>query len=129
MSNEEAIYALKLIADSLPYWDVDDGSLCKAFTEDLKEALRMAKQALANQGWTSVEDDLPKIREGHESETVLCYTKEGAYVFSCLQENIYGQKMWECEKQDPENIRWSMTVTHWAKLLDPPRGEEDAKNN
>ena len=64
----------------------------------IKDAIEAVKK-MPDESWISCDDRLPEIGEYHESETVLCATKEG-FCFSPLVENIFGQVWFECEQDD-----------------------------
>lgn len=71
--------------------------------------------------WISVKDRLPEIKKHHESDIVICYTEEGTYAFSSLLENMFGQTVFDCEREDPSGVRWTEQVTHWMPLPEPPK--------
>jgi len=77
--------------------------------------------------WIDVEEDLPKIGEHHVSECVLCYCEEqDAYAFSELEENVFGQMWFSCERPNPNGDDWSLSVSHWMPLpKKPPRKHEE----
>lgn len=70
----------------------------------------------------SVEEDLPEIGEHHVSDVVLCYCKGGVYAFSELEENIFGQKCFSCERDDEYHCN-PLEVIAWMPL--PKFNEED----
>ena len=70
----------------------------------------------------SVEEDLPEIGEYHVSDVVLCYCKGGVYAFSELEENIFGQKCFSCERDDEYHCN-PLEVIAWMPL--PKFNEED----
>lgn len=72
--------------------------------------------------WISVEEELPEISEHHISDVVLCYCKGGVYAFSELEENIFGQKCFSCERDD-EYYCNPLKVIAWMPL--PKFNEED----
>ena len=72
--------------------------------------------------WISVEEELPEINEYHVSDVVLCYCKGGVYAFSELEENIFGQKCFSCERDDEYHCN-PLEVIAWMPL--PKFNEED----
>lgn len=71
-----------------------------------------------SQKWIPCSKKLPEIKEGHESDVVLCYTDTGSYAFSRLQENIFGQCGFECERED-EYYTSVGEVIAWMPLPEP----------
>ena len=72
--------------------------------------------------WISVEERLPDIGEHHVSDVVLCYCKDGVYAFSELEENIFGQKCFSCERDDEYHCN-PLEVIAWMPL--PKFNEEN----
>ena len=69
--------------------------------------------------WTPVTERLPKIDEKHHcSKDVLAYLDGGGMCFTALEENIFGQTWFECERHPA--LEEEMIVTHWMKLPEPP---------
>lgn len=52
------------------------------------------------QQWIPVSERLPDIKEHHVSEPCIVYFENGAYGFTELEENIFGQVGWYCERED-----------------------------
>lgn len=75
------------------------------------------------QQWTPVSEGLPKITEHHVSEVVICYLADGAYCFGSLEENIFGQVGWSCERDD-EYHQPVGEVLAWMPLPLPWEGKE-----
>jgi len=50
--------------------------------------------------WIPCSERLPEINEHHVSDVCLVYIDDGAMMFSEMQENIFGQRFWECERDD-----------------------------
>lgn len=74
--------------------------------------------------WISVTKGLPKIDEKHHcSKDVLAYLKDGGMCFTALEENIFGQTWFECERNP--SFEEEMIVTHWMNLPKPPKEEND----
>ena len=59
-----------------------------------------AEEVDAVSEWIPCSERLPKIGEYHISEPCLVYCKGGVYAFAELEENIFGQVGWNCERDD-----------------------------
>ena len=115
MTKEEAIYRLKNAA-----WLGSDED-----REATEQAVEMAVEALANkQEWTPVSDGLPNIKQHHTSNTCIVYCKNGAYGFTVLVENIFGQVGWDCERED-DYYEPLGEVLAWMPLPEPYKGSEE----
>lgn len=70
-------------------------------------------------GWISVKDRLPEIKEHYRSELVICYSPDGEYecLFDYYEMNGFGQGCFTAEKY------FGITITHWRTLPKPPKGE------
>lgn len=72
--------------------------------------------------WVPVTERLPKIDKKHHcSKDVLAYLKDGGMCFTALEENIFGQTWFECERHPA--FEEEMIVTHWMPLPKPPKEE------
>lgn len=72
--------------------------------------------------WIPVTERLPEIDEKHHcSKDVLAYLKGGGMCFTALEENIFGQACFECERNPA--VEEEMIVTHWMPLPEPPKEE------
>lgn len=89
---------------------------------DFIVAVNMAIDALRPQ-WIPCSERLPEINGHHESDTVLCYTDTGIYTFSVLQENIFGQCGFECERDDDYHVLAGKVIA-WMPLPEPWKEEE-----
>lgn len=70
--------------------------------------------------WVSVADRLPEIDPKHHcSKDVLVRVEGGGYMFSALEENIFGQAWFECERMSPSGDD-GYTVTHWMPFIPLP---------
>ena len=70
--------------------------------------------------WVPVTEKLPEIDEKHHcSKDVLVYLDGGYMAFSALEENIFGQTWFDCERYP--NVEEEMKVTHWMSLPEPPK--------
>lgn len=88
--------------------------------DDIEECL---KQLPSAQQWTPVSEGLPEITEHHVSEVVICYLADGAYCFGSLEENIFGQVGWSCERDD-EYHQPVGEVLAWMPLPEPYKEDE-----
>ena len=70
-------------------------------------------------GWISVDDRLPEIKEHYRSELVICYSPDGEHecLFDYYEVNGFGQGCFTAEKY------FGITITHWQPLPEPPKGE------
>lgn len=76
------------------------------------------------QEWIPCSERLPKIGEHHISEPCLVYCKGGAYTFAELEENIFGQVGWNCERDDDYHEPIGEVVA-WMPLPEPWKGADD----
>ena len=76
-------------------------------------------------GWIPVGERLPAIKEHHVSEPCIVYCENGAYGFAELQENIFGQAGWNCERDDEYHEALG-TVLAWMPL--PPAYQDEGEN-
>ena len=74
--------------------------------------------------WIPCSERLPKIGEHHISEPCLVYCKGGAYAFAELEENIFGQVGWNCERDDDYHEPIGEVVA-WMPLPEPWKGADD----
>ena len=72
--------------------------------------------------WIPCSERLPEIKKDHESDCVLCYCDTGAYAFSTLQENFFGQIGFACEKEDDYYHSIGKAIA-WMPLPEPPESE------
>lgn len=68
--------------------------------------------------WTPCSERLPKIDEHHISEPCIVYCKNGVYAFAELEENIFGQVGWNCERDDDYHEPIGEVVA-WMPLTEP----------
>lgn len=78
-----------------------NGMRCKACPNDdeIKD-IDSAPTIDAVSEWIPCSERLPKIGEHHISEPCIVYCKGGVYAFAELEENIFGQVGWNCERDD-----------------------------
>ena len=84
---------------------------------DFITAVNMAIDALKSQ-WISCSEMLPDIKEHHVSEPCIVYCENGAYGFAELEENIFGQVGWNCEREDDYHEPLGNVIA-WMPLPDP----------
>ena len=110
------------------YW-IDD-RLNLAYREELDkidEKIRnipTVEVADRPQEWIPCSERLPKIGEYHISEPCLVYCKGGVYAFAELEENIFGQVGWNCERDDDYHEPIGEVVA-WMPLPKPWKGADD----
>lgn len=74
--------------------------------------------------WVPCSERLPDIKEHHVSEPCIVYCSNGAYGFAGLEENIFGQVGWNCERDDEYHEPLG-EVLAWMPLPEPwKEGEE-----
>lgn len=85
--------------------------------------------------WIPVTEGLPKIKDGHTSKPCLVYCRIGeegawdyAYGFAELEENIFGQVGWNCERDDEYHEALG-TVLAWMPLPAPYQPKEVTNGN
>lgn len=94
---------------------------------DIWAAVNMAYDALSDEKvmkWTPVSERLPEIGEHYVSEPCIVYCSNGAYGFAELEENIFGQVGWNCERDDEYHEPLG-EVLAWMPLPEPWKGEEN----
>lgn len=92
--------------------------------EALYDAIRIYDaSAEAVQGWIPCSERLPDIKEHHVSEACLVYCENGAYGFAELEENIFGQVGWDCEREDEYHEPLGEVIA-WMPLPEPYKGGE-----
>lgn len=76
------------------------------------------------QRWIPVTERLPDIKEHHVSDPCIVYCENGAYGFAELEENIFGQVGWNCERDDEYHEPLGEVVA-WMPLPEPYREDGD----
>ena len=71
----------------------------------------------------SCDERLPDIKEHHVSEPCIVYCENGAYGFAELEENIFGQVGWNCERDDEYHEPLG-EVLAWMPLPEPWKEEK-----
>lgn len=90
-----------------------------------EEAIRDAPTIDAVPRWIPVSERLPEIKEHHVSDVCLVYCDNGAMAFSEMQENIFGQWFWECERDDDYHEPVGEVVA-WMPLPETYEEKNDA---
>ena len=91
----------------------------------LEVMLNIQKELLAERDWIPCSERLPDIKEHHVSGTCHVYCENRAYGFAELEENIFGQVGWNCEREDEYHEPLGEVIA-WMPLPKPYRedGEE-----
>lgn len=97
---------------------------CKdtATTECAVRELEELPPAQPESHWIPCSERLPVIKEHHVSEPCIVYCSNGAYGFAGLEENIFGQVGWNCERDDEYHEPLG-EVLAWMPLPEPYRAE------
>ena len=72
--------------------------------------------------WIPCSERLPKIGEHYVSEPCIVYCSNGAYGFAEIEENIFGQVGWNCERDDEYHEPLG-EVLAWMPLPEPYKGD------
>ena len=88
------------------------------------ESLKVLPSAQPEQQWIPCSERLPDIGEHHVSEPCIVYCSNGAYGFAELEENIFGQVGWDCERDDEYHDPLG-EVLAWMPLPEPYKGEQE----
>ena len=75
------------------------------------------------QKWIPCSEMLPDIKEHHVSEPCIVYCENGAYGFAELEENIFGQVGWNCEREDDYHDPLGNVIA-WMSLPPVYKGDE-----
>ena len=74
--------------------------------------------------WIPCSEGLPGIKEHHVSDPCLVYCENGAYGFAELEENIFGQVGWDCEREDEYHEPLGEVIA-WMPLPEPYKAESE----
>ena len=75
--------------------------------------------------WIPVTERLPDINDHYTSDVCLVYCDNGAYAFAELEENIFGQVGWDCEREDDYHEAVGSVIA-WMPLPEPYKeGEQN----
>ena len=89
------------------------------------DALIALSRVPSEERWIPVTEKLPDITDHHTSDVCLVYCDNGAYAFSELEENIFGQVGWDCEREDDYHEAVG-TVVAWMPIPKPYKvGKEE----
>ena len=88
----------------------------------LDEWINNLPSAQPEQKWIPCSERLPDIKEHHVSEPCIVYCSNDAYGFAELEENIFGQVGWNCERDDDYHEPLG-EVLAWMPLPEPYREE------
>lgn len=99
-----------------PHWD--------GHTEADAETRLMSLEP--EQQWVPCSEGLPDIKEHHVSEPCIVYCENGAYGFAELEENIFGQVGWNCEREDEYHEPLGEVIA-WMPLPEPYKGGADMR--
>ena len=96
----------------------------------INSALEIIKELPSAQPdqWIPCSERLPDIGEHHVSELCIVYCSNGAYGFAELEENIFGQVGWDCERDDEYHEPLG-EVLAWMPLPEPYKGETGMNTN
>ena len=94
---------------------------CPRWGQVIKTAL---EDAQPEQQWIPCSERLPEIGEHYVSEPCIVYCSNGAYGFAELEENIFGQVGWNCERDDEYHEPLG-EVLAWMPLPEPYKGEQE----
>lgn len=121
ISRQAAIDAL--IRKSQPV-DNGDGTMTITMMTNrvIKETLEKLPSAQPKQQWIPCSERLPDIKEHYVSEPCIVYCDNGAYGFAELEENIFGQVGWDCERDDEYHEPLG-EVLAWMPLPEAWKGE------
>lgn len=90
----------------------------------MAERLTELEYKEAERQWIPVSERLPEIGEHYVSEPCIVYCSNGAYGFAELEENIFGQVGWNCERDDEYHEPLG-EVLAWMPLPEPYKGEQE----
>lgn len=90
---------------------------------DMQRCIEELPSAKPEPHWILISEKLPDIKEGYCSETCLAYTDTGAYCFTYLEANIFGQVGWNCERDDDYHVPIG-EVLAWMPLPEPYKAGE-----
>lgn len=68
--------------------------------------------------WIPCSERMPDIKEHHCSEPCIVYCENGAYGFAELEENIFEQVGWNCERDDEYHEPLGKVLA-WMPLPEP----------
>ena len=117
----EIISSIPSIVDTIPSAE-STGKLDDVINKYIEDGYMLPPSADRPKGeWIPCSERLPDIKEYHVSDPCLVYCENGAYVFAELEENIFGQVGWDCERED-EYHELLGEVLAWMPLPKPYTG-------
>lgn len=90
--------------------------------ERIIEHFKRLPSAQPEQRWVPCSERLPDIGGHHVSDPCIVYCSNGAYGFAELEENIFGQVGWNCERDDEYHEPLG-EVLAWMPLPEPYQEE------
>lgn len=129
MNNQQAINLLKGLEQSLDdYCELnDEGKTAFGMAITALELFGNSEQLPSAQPdhlWIPCSERLPDIKEHHVSEPCIVYCENGAYGFAELEENIFGQVGWNCERDDEYHEPLGEVIA-WMPLPEPWKGDRN----
>ena len=113
--------ALKIVAKHI---GVDGDRACLIDVGKTYGEIYALPSAQPEQRWIPCGERLPDIGEHHVSEPCIVYCSNCAYGFAELEENIFGQVGWNCERDDEYHEPLG-EVLAWMPLPEPYRKDGD----
>ena len=87
-----------------------------------RENFEKMRPAQPEQRWIPCSERLPDIGGHHVSDPCIVYCSNSAYGFAELEENIFGQVGWNCERDDEYHEPLG-EVLAWMPLPEPYQEE------
>jgi hypothetical protein len=106
-------------------WEIEGDVVKQTVCETLADALMdlgKLPSVTPKQRWIPCSKKLPDIKEHHCSEPCIVYCENGAYGFAELEENIFGQVGWNCERDDEYHEPLGKVLA-WMPLPEPYQGD------
>lgn len=121
-----------LCEDLMRRWSVAEtrkDELIKAVMADIVTPIVVSQPTIEPERhgrWIPCSERLPEIIKGHYvSDVCIVYCDTGAYGFTILEENIFGQVGWQCERDDDYHEPLGEVIA-WMELPEPYRkGEQE----
>ena len=122
ISRQAAIDAFGLSEKTRKYGGDHSGYDTRMLYE-IQDILEGLPSAQPEQRWIPCSERLPDIGGHHVSDPCIVYCSNGAYGFAELEENIFGQVGWNCERDDEYHEPLG-EVLAWMPLPEPYKGGE-----
>lgn len=97
---------------------IDEGYNGADVADFVAEIVNAIKELPSAEQWIPCSERLPNITNYHTSEPCIVCCDNGAYAFAELEENIFGQVGWNCERDD-EYYDPVGVVVAWMPLPEP----------